>query len=55
MFLLSRALAERLFEVGVDAFDQAVRIDRDLEDANLVAEVAREIQANVGIEAVDLF
>jgi hypothetical protein len=29
-----------LFEVGVDTLDQAVCVDGDLEDANLVAEIA---------------
>lgn len=44
-----------LFEIGVDTFDQAVRVDGDLENADLVAEIAREIEADGGVEVVASF
>ena len=33
-----------LFEIGVDAHDQAARIDRDLQDADLMPEIACELE-----------
>jgi hypothetical protein len=44
-----------LFEVGVDASDQIFGIDLDLEDADLVTEIACEIEANDRIEVVESF
>jgi hypothetical protein len=46
-------VGEMLFEVGVDTLDQAVCVDGDLEDANLVAEIALEFEADGGVEVVE--
>jgi hypothetical protein len=44
-----------LFEIGVDALDQAIGIDRDLQDPDLVSEIACEIEPDVRMEFVELF
>ena len=44
-------LAARLFEVRVHTLDQSVRIDCDFENADLVAEITREIETDDSIAA----
>lgn len=55
MNVIDGLLVRVLFEVGVDAFNQAVCVDGDLEDADLVAEIARKIEADGGVEVIEPF
>jgi len=52
MFVLMKLFVDLLFEVGVDAPDQAIRTGCNLQDADLVAEMAPEIEADVCVEVV---
>ncbi len=44
-----------LFEIGVDALNHTVGIDRDLQNPELLSETACKIEADLRVEVVDFF